>query len=403
MNIFSSILITIIIITFPVLLYLFFVAHNQNYNSKIKDIWLDITLYTSMYLFLKFDFIFIHSTIMIVNVPLILAYVLKKRWIGFILGIVTILYIYTNSDINIYFLIAEYLIYFFLSFVKIKETSYINIFTLIKVLLLLLYNIFIKDGISYYNFIFMIAMYVASSLSFLIIKMSDDIMDYHMNIKALEEGKELKKTIFNITHEIKNPLSVCKGYLDMMDTSPSKSEDYIPIIKREIDKSLIILQDFMNINKIKVTTELMDINMFLEEEKINITNLVLSKEGKIEFDLLDDDIYIYGDYNRLNQVIVNLVKNGIEACKENPLIKIKTTIEQEFVILVIEDNGVGICKDDLEKIKKPFYTTKKSGTGLGLSLCNEIIEAHNGKLTYTSVIGKGTQAIITIPIIKETY
>ena len=127
----------------------------------------------------------------------------------------------------------------------------------------------------------------------------------------------------------------------------------------------------------------------------------MQKKIKLKVNLIDDEVYIKGDYNRLSQVLINIVKNSIEAInKENGVIKIKNYINKKYIIIVIEDNGYGISKKNLKKIKEPFYTTKNRGTGLGVSLSDEIIKAHGGTLTYVSKENIGTKVIIKLPLLK---
>jgi len=125
-----------------------------------------------------------------------------------------------------------------------------------------------------------------------------------------------------------------------------------------------------------------------------------NKNINFKFELLDDEIYINGDYNRLNQVLVNIIKNSIEAIdlNKNSYIKIYMEQREKEVKIFIEDNGIGISKENMKKINEPFFTTKTNGTGLGLVLSNEIIALHNGTLKYESEENIGTTAIITLPI-----
>ena len=115
--------------------------------------------------------------------------------------------------------------------------------------------------------------------------------------------------------------------------------------------------------------------------------------------IYDDDIYINGDFNRLTQVIVNIIKNSIEARKDSDdYIKISTEIVGDVVRINILDNGWGISPTDLKRISEPFFTTKKRGTGLGVSLSYEIIEAHDGNISYESNYGEYTLVTIDLPL-----
>ena len=92
------------------------------------------------------------------------------------------------------------------------------------------------------------------------------------------------------------------------------------------------------------------------------------------------------------------VDANIQTTKEISIIKIKDSIKDNSLNIIIEDNGSGISKKNLLKIKEPFYTTKNRGTGLGVSLSDEIIKAHSGTLTYESIEGVGTKVIIKLPL-----
>ena len=132
-----------------------------------------------------------------------------------------------------------------------------------------------------------------------------------------------------------------------------------------------------------------------------IDNAPVSYDGiKAEFNIPDEDIYIEADYNRLKQVFINLLKNAIEAkdsSKKENKIKISLESDNNFMKIIIEDNGVGMDKDTLNSVSEMFFTTKKKGSGLGVSLSKEIIEQHGGNIVYNSVKGEGTRVIVTLP------
>ena len=245
-----------------------------------------------------------------------------------------------------------------------------------------------------------IILFVIIHFVFILMDKGEEIIRYHMSIKELEKEKQVRTSLFKITHEIKNPMAVCKGYLDMLDTSDKKQvERYVPIIKEEIDRTLLILKDFLSLNKIKIEKDIMDINLLVEEVIDSVNPLTKQNKIIIEESLIDDEVYINGDYNRLKQVLINLVKNSIEAInKDDGKISISTNLNNNNFYIVIEDNGCGMNEEILSKIDEPFYTTKKNGTGLGVSLSKEILDAHNSKIEYKSKENVGTTVTITIPL-----
>ena len=136
--------------------------------------------------------------------------------------------------------------------------------------------------------------------------------------------------------------------------------------------------------------------MLLEEVYENMKIYCKNQNINIELNTKDAEIYIEGDYNRLTQVLVNIIKNSTEANTKN--IKIWTNINQKEIEIHIKDDGIGMSKENLENLKKPFFTTKTKGSGLGVALSNEIILLHKGTLEYKSKENEYTEAIITLKI-----
>lgn len=412
MNLFEVILIDFILITFPLILYLFYIAYNQNIGKKENNLILDVILLTSLYLTIKFGAPSItHTPLMIVNAPLVVAYYKKDRLSIFLLSLFIIIYYYYSFGFNLFLMIVEYFLYYIVYIILMKKKQ--NIYTVANIFIILksFFITFFLWEISYYTdktiTYILIKVFVISLILFLIIQFvlillekGEEILKYHMSVKDLEQEKQIRTSLFKITHEIKNPMAVCKGYLDMLDVNNAEqSKKYIPIIKEEVDRTLIILQDFLSITKTKIEKELMDVNLLIEDV-VNSFNPILNQENVIfNVSLFDDEVYIDGDYNRLNQVFINIIKNSIESLnKEENRISIKTdVINGEFIVL-ISDNGIGMDEDTLKNISEPFFTTKKNGTGLGISLSKEILKAHGATINYKSIKSKGTSVIVKIPI-----
>ena len=218
-----------------------------------------------------------------------------------------------------------------------------------------------------------------------------DYLDY----KELKKEEQIRLSLFKITHEIKNPIAVCKCYLDMININDKKQvERFIPIIKGEIQRILILLEDFLNINRPTNNFDMMDVNMLVEDVVYKLNPMLECNKIEINTNLIDDEIYINGDYNRLNQMLLNIVKNSIESIKTTGNINIKSNIKNREYILTIEDDGIGMNKEVLSKMKEPFYTTKENGTGLGMPLIYEIANSHHIKINYESKENFGTKVTL---------
>ena len=372
-----QILFNIIILIFPLLVNLFYCTYSNNINKEQSKLWLDISLLSSLYLLLIFNK---ENTDLIIlyNIPLLFAFIKKRTFISLI---ITFIILFNYADTNITIHIFEYLIYYLIYF--FYQKNIINLFLIIK----FIFNFDLFTGV--------IFIFIAYLVIFLY-KKGEDIIKLHMNIKELEKEKQLRTSLFKITHEIKNPIAVCKSYLDMFDINNKGHIKYIEILKDEMNNILLLLQDFLAMNKIKIQKEILDINLLLEDVIKQFEPVLKEKNIKFIYNICEEEVFIEGDYNRLNQVLINMIKNSIEAIENKGTIKINYEINKDFKI-IIEDNGIGIPEDELEKIKEPFYTTKKNGTGLGVSLSIEIIKAHNGNIEYIP-LKKGTRVVIELPI-----
>ena len=128
-------------------------------------------------------------------------------------------------------------------------------------------------------------------------------------------GDDMKNDIYTLAHEIKNPLSVVKGYLEMLDeTNVSK---YKQIIKNQVDDSLNILNDYLEFNRISLNKEEIDLNVLLLDIKNNLKDYLKSNNVHLHIDLMDDEIYLQADYNKLKQVFNNIIKNSVESNSKN--------------------------------------------------------------------------------------
>lgn len=203
-----------------------------------------------------------------------------------------------------------------------------------------------------------------------------------------------------VAHEIRNPLTSMKGYAEFlqMDEQDPQRQEFLEIILDEIDRVNNIVEEFMVLAKPKAV-ELEEKNIIpIVQNVVSMLKFEARKRNvKLEFDADEDIVQIECDENRLKQVFLNFIKNGIEAMPDGGELMVKTEIQDENVVISIKDTGVGIPPDTLKKIGEPFYTTKKNGNGLGLMVSFKIIESHNGKVYIESEQNKGTTFKILLP------
>lgn len=396
----DNLFLDIVHILFPFLIYLFYIAYRNFEDTRENDLLILITIFSSLYISFRFNKpLFNDIPMILINIPLIISFYKKSIISIFISSFSNIYYYYLFFNDYLILFIIEYLIYFIMYLLlrnKINFNIFIIIFSILKLICLgIALNFTLK---------IVIVCIIFCIISLIIIFLLDkayDILKINMLSKEIEHDKQIRTSLFQITHEIKNPIAVCKGYLDMFDpNNQNHAKKYIPIMKEEIENVLILLDDFLSMNKLKLNKDIMDINILLEE-LINNYSLIFKEKGiKVKLTTIDDEIYIDGDYNRLTQVFVNIIKNSIEALNKNPTINIWEEIKENKIYIYFQDNGIGISASMMEKIKEPFFTTKVNGNGLGVALSDEIIRGHNGELIYESKEKEYTLVTVVLPIKK---
>lgn len=400
-----ELIISAILVTFPLLIYDYFVIYSQNMKRKKRSIVLKLILYSSLYLamFYTKNIPFNYRFVSII-IPLILTYLYKEKFTSIVINIIIINY--TINYLN-YNMISTFMLFFllYLNFNKyIKSNKNDNIFINNTIILVAMFQI--ANTIMNYSKMFLIDNIHSFIIFTIIIKIlnyflseSKNVINLHMNLKEFEKDKNMKINLFKITHEIKNPLAVIKGYLSMFDVSnKEKSIKYIKIIKSEVNRSLNLLSDFMEFTKIKINTSNVVFNDLMDDIKEVLIPFFNAKNVKYNFNI-EANIEINIDYNRIKQVLINVIKNAVEACPNNMGL-VSTTIfkDKDYLYIFVKDNGSGMDKDTLDNILVPFFTTKENGTGLGVSLSKEIILSHKGEISYDSILGKGTTCKITLPL-----
>ena len=404
-----SVVFNISILLLPMSFYLLSISYQNNIKRISKHL-LSITLIIQviLFIFLK-DYT---KSILLINIPLLISYLKRKELTSIILSILIAYYYVFLLNYNLYFIFFEYVLYYVIYYIvnkSYKVVSLIYIFVFIKSIVLSVETFYFQEVsncflVNYLEVVVkMLVFYVSSYLVFIYLLKGESIMNLNTAIKELEKEKVLRTSLFKLTHEIKNPLAVCKGYLDMLDlNNKDKILKYIPIIKGEIERTLTLMDDYLDYTKVKIQKEEVDIYLLLNDIIESLELFFKENKINLEYSVPDDELYLRVDYNRIKQVIVNILKNATEARdinKEELIIKIRTRVTKNYFKIIIEDNGIGMDKDVLEQVTDLFFTTKKNGTGLGTSLSKEIVELHGGKIKYLSEVGIGTTVIINLPII----
>lgn len=202
-----------------------------------------------------------------------------------------------------------------------------------------------------------------------------------------------------VAHEIRNPLTALKGFSQLLKQKYNESHDFFNIMLSELDRINYIVNDFMILAKPQaVHFQWHDINNIIRSviPIINTQAILNNLEIITEYD--EETALIRCDENQLKQVIINLLKNAIEATPNGGTIQVTCKKQGKHILVQIIDQGPGIPPELIKKLGEPFYTTKPNGTGLGLMISYNIIEKHRGKLFFESRMNTGTIASIQLPL-----
>lgn len=208
-----------------------------------------------------------------------------------------------------------------------------------------------------------------------------------------------------IAHEIRNPLTSLKGFLQLLQAGVEAKSDYYKIMEDEIQKIETITSELLFISKPmtdhkkneKVSPLLKDVIILLSSQ---------AKMAGIEISLnIIDDPVIMCDRSQIKQIFINLIKNAIESMKSGGKVEvnIKQDNKRNRCIIDVIDEGEGISPEIIHKLTEPFFTTKKNGTGLGLMITNEILQRHGGRLDiYIAENKKGSHFQVSLPLENKT-
>jgi PAS domain S-box-containing protein len=232
-----------------------------------------------------------------------------------------------------------------------------------------------------------------------------DISEKKKTEELLHNSDKLKavgQLAAGIAHEIRNPLTSLKGFLQLTQTDADQKQEYYKIMKEELNRIEIILSELLLLAKPQATvyqqkdirTLLLNVMTLLDTQAIMSNVQIMSK-----FD--SDDLLIKCDANQIKQVFINLIKNAIESMTDGGEVFIKATRQDGRITVQVIDQGCGIPEEKLGMIGQPFFSTKEKGTGLGLMVSYSIIENHQGKISVISRLSEGTSFTVSLPASLE--
>lgn len=230
-----------------------------------------------------------------------------------------------------------------------------------------------------------------------------EIDEFHKREMARAEHlATLGELAAGLAHEIRNPLAGIAGVVDIMGKelpANSASRAVIGDVHREILHIQAILNDLLSYARPRPPAfHPANLNTTVEQALLLARQQVLTKPIEISFEANPSLPMVEHDPALIQQVVLNLAMNGIQAISGKGLVRVVLDEDQEYALVRVSDTGRGIPSEALPRIFKPFFTTRSEGTGLGLSLANSIVQSHGGRIEVSSTPGKGSQFKIWLPL-----
>ncbi|WP_128104386.1 two-component system histidine kinase PnpS [Paenibacillus sp. DCT19] len=236
-------------------------------------------------------------------------------------------------------------------------------------------------------------------------------------IRRLESMRS--EFVANVSHELKTPVAAVRGFAETLLSGGVQDKEtersFLKIIYDEGDRLNRLIGDILELSKIEskrapLQCSPVHVHSFFEMVLGTLSTVAEKKQIRMQM-VVPEELYIEADEDKMKQIFINLLSNGINYTPEGGRVKLQVTVEheddEEQVVFAVSDTGIGIPKNDLPRIFERFYRVDKGrsrnsgGTGLGLSIVKHLVELHHGKLSVESELGLGTTFRVTLPLIQD--
>jgi signal transduction histidine kinase len=240
--------------------------------------------------------------------------------------------------------------------------------------------------------------------------MADELQQKMEHLKQMDGMRT--DFVANVSHELKTPLTLIKGYIETLEDKEiddkEKSGKFISIIKEHSDRLGNIIDDLLSLSELELSKDCVnktefDLKKLIKDLSLGFGHALGEKKQTLTISAQGSDFRIKADYDKIEQVLVNLIDNAMKYTKESGRIGLSVLEQNQAVSVTVQDNGIGIPKEHLDRVFERFYRVDKArsrelgGTGLGLSIAKHIVLVHKGAITIESGLGEGTKVSVTLP------
>lgn len=235
-----------------------------------------------------------------------------------------------------------------------------------------------------------------------IIKDLSQLKNLQEKVKRQEKLAAIGHLAAGIAHEIRNPLSSIKGlatYFLGLSRDRSQEQSAARTMVQEVDRLNRVVTELLEFARpSELQPEQCEVNQLVRHSLGLVHRDAESKRVHVRFEPEEEELWAYLDQDRLNQALLNLYLNAIQAMQEGGELEVQTRAQGSQVRISVSDTGTGIAQSELEKIFDPYFTSKKSGTGLGLAVVDKIVQAHQGRIKVQSNPGQGSSFVLLLPV-----
>ncbi|RXJ00240.1 hypothetical protein DS745_11950 [Anaerobacillus alkaliphilus] len=382
------------------------------FETKKQKVLLSIIFSVTSLLCLSFPVVLEGGILDLRLIPFIVATLYGGFRVGLIVLITSLLYRFYLGGLGFYISIVEYLIVFLLLLLIIdRYRSYTFAKKLVTSSVICLLPTLVGIPVAYYLFGIealkvSVILIIFTQLSILcciyIMESTLEKVRIIIELHKLEKESIVSHLAASVSHEVRNPLTVTKGFLQLLKEKNKNSEDhqYFTMALDELKNAELILSDFLTFAKPAIES-ITTVDMYEEIQRsinvirplANLSNVNIHFEGK--------PLKFKGDKQKIHQAYVNILKNCIEAMPKGGNLKISLQDNEKYLEIIIKDTGIGMSQSQLLRLGEPFFSTKETGTGLGMMVAFSIIKSMGGTLEVSSVLNGGTTFKISFLMVTD--
>ncbi|KIL42705.1 sensor histidine kinase [Jeotgalibacillus soli] len=418
MNILKDFLLQLTLIVIPIFIYFTFITERVK-SDKNKNVIMSILWGISILLCMSFPVSYGENARLDLRfIPLLFGTLYLGYFPGVFLSALIIFFrLYFGISLGFYntvfvlLLSLPVIFYFQKSFARSKKDKRVKIAVGLSFYYCLLGLTFfgVLNGFSFdhmsVQIIHLIFVVVVTWLFIILSEMIREIQVLRIEVQNSEKFRVVSELTSVFAHEIRNPMQVTRGFLQLLNDPdlPSKKKEYIQISIEELDRANEIIDDFLLFSKPDINNN-KKVNVGYQLERVIniIQSYSLNHNVEIKTDILYN-CWIYANPQKLNQSLINILKNAVESMPDGGIVWITcTTADDGYIKINIKDQGIGMTNKQIDRLGTPFYSLKEKGTGLGMMISFQIIRSFKGKIIVNSEKGTGTEFIIFLPQESQT-